>query len=159
MNISEKISEVHLALAKQIIANMLEAMGFEEYTVYEDQLESRQILAIAADNQAVLIGRKGESLAAFQILFNALLKHKDSTAPFITLDIAGYKKERIEKVMRIAEETAQKVRDYGREQEMHPMNAFERRVVHMVLAEMPELETESVGKDPHRKVIVRLKQD
>ena len=60
--------------------------------------------------------------------------------------------------MRIAEETAQKVRDYGREQEMRPMNAFERRVVHMVLAEMPELETESIGEDPNRKVIVRLKQ-
>ena len=153
-----KISEEHLASAKQIIADMLTAMGFEEFTVYEDQLESRQILSISADNQAVLIGRKGESLTAFQSLFNAVLKHKDPTAPFITIDIAGYKKERIEKVMRIAEETAQKVRDYGREQEMRPMNAFERRVVHMVLAEMPELETESVGEDPNRKVIVRLKQ-
>jgi spoIIIJ-associated protein len=153
-----KISDEHLVLAKQIIGEMLEAMGFEEYTVYEDQLESRQILSIAAENQAVLIGRKGESLMAFQTLFNSILKHKDPTAPFITLDIAGYKKERIEKVMRIAEETAQKVRDYGREQEMHPMNAFERRVVHMVLAEMPELETESIGEDPHRKVVIRLKQ-
>lgn len=152
------ISKDHLTQAKQIISTMLEVMGFVEYTVYEDQLESRQIIAIAADNQAVLIGRKGESLMAFQTLFNAILKHQDPTAPFITIDIAGYKKERIEKVMRMAEDTAQKVRNYGREQEMKPMNAFERRVVHMVLAEMPELETESVGEDPHRKVIIRLKQ-
>lgn len=152
------ISEKHLVLAKKIISEMLTAMGFEEFTIYEDQLESRQILAIAADNQAVLIGRKGESLAAFQTLFNAILKHQDPTSSFITIDIAGYKKERIEKIMRIAEEAAHKVRDYGREQEMHPMNAFERRIVHMVLSQMPELETESIGKDPHRKVVIRLKQ-
>ncbi|QQS26951.1 KH domain-containing protein [bacterium] len=153
-----KISEEHITQAKQIISAMLEAMGFVEYTIYEDQLESRQILSIAAENQAVLIGRKGESLTAFQTLFNVILKHQDPTAPFITIDIAGYKKERIEKVMRIAEDTAKKVRDYGREQEMKPMNAFERRIVHTVLAEIPELETESVGEDPNRKVIIRLKQ-
>lgn len=153
-----KISEQHITLAKKILSEMLEAMGFGEYTVYEDQLESREILAIAAENQAILIGRKGDSLAAFQILFNAILKHHDPSAPFITIDIAGYKKERIEKVMRIAEDTAQKVRNYGREQEMKPMNAFERRIVHMVLAQIPELETESVGKDPNRKVIIRPKQ-
>ena len=153
-----KISEEHITQAKQIISAMLEAMGFVEYTIYGDQLESRQILSIAAENQAVLIGRKGESLTAFQTLFNVILKHQDPTAPFITIDIAGYKKERIEKVMRIAEDTAKKVRDYGREQEMKPMNAFERRIVHTVLAEIPELETESVGEDPNRKVIIRLKQ-
>lgn len=153
-----KISEEHITQAKQIISAMLEAMGFVEYTIYEDQLESRQILSIAAENQAVLIGRKGESLTAFQTLFNVILKHQDPSAPFITIDIAGYKKERIEKVMRIAEDTAKKVRDYGREQEMRPMNAFERRIVHTVLAEIPELETESIGEDPNRKVIIRLKQ-
>ena len=153
-----KISEEHITQAKQIISAMLEAMGFVEYTIYEDQLESRQILSIAAENQAVLIGRKGESLTAFQTLFNVILKHQDPSAPFITIDIAGYKKERIERVMRIAEDTAKKVRDYGREQEMKPMNAFERRIVHTVLAEIPELETESVGEDPNRKVIIRLKQ-
>lgn len=153
-----KISEEHITQAKQIISAILEAMGFVEYTIYEDQLESRQILSIAAENQAVLIGRKGESLTAFQTLFNVILKHQDPSAPFITIDIAGYKKERIEKVMRIAEDTAKKVRDYGREQEMKPMNAFERRIVHTVLAEIPELETESIGEDPNRKVIIRLKQ-
>lgn len=153
-----EISAEHIALAKEILAEMLKAMDFEEFTIYEDQLESRQILAVAAENQAILIGRKGESLAAFQVLFNAILKHRDPSTPFITIDIAGYKKERIEKVMRIAEETAQKVQSYGREQEMRPMNAFERRIVHMVLAQIPELETESVGQDPNRKVIVRPKE-
>lgn len=153
-----KISNEHFTVAKQVVTEMLQAMGFNEFTVYEDQLESRQILSIAVENQAVLIGRRGENLMAFQTLFNALLKHKDPSVPFITIDIAGYKKERIEKVMRIAEETAKKARNYEREQEMRPMNAFERRVVHMVLAEMPDLETESVGEGAHRRVIIRPKK-
>lgn len=152
-----QLSEEHIRIAKEVIGGLLESMGFQEYTVYEDQLESRQIIAISAENQAVLIGRKGESLAAFQALTNALLRHRDNEIPFITIDIANYKKERIEKIMRLAEDAAQKVRDYGREFEMRPMNAYERRVVHMVLADKPELETESVGDDPNRKVVVRPK--
>lgn len=152
-----QLSEEHIRIAKEVIGGLLESMGFREYTVYEDQLESRQILAISAENQPILIGRKGESLAAFQALTNALLRHREPEIPFITIDIANYKKERIEKIMRLAEDAAQKVRDYGREFEMRPMNAYERRVVHMVLADKPELETESVGDDPNRKVVVRPK--
>lgn len=152
-----QLSEEHIRIAKEVIGSLLESMGFSEYTVYEDQLESRQILSISAENQAILIGRKGESLAAFQALTNALLRHRDHEIPFITIDIANYKKERIEKIMRLAEDAAQKVRDYGKEFEMRPMNAYERRVVHMVLADKTELETESVGDDPNRKVVVRPK--
>jgi spoIIIJ-associated protein len=149
------ISAEQLKLGKEILEGLIEAMGFTEYTIYEDQLESRQILAIAVEDHAVLIGRRGDNLHALQQLFNALLKHKDPSAPYITIDVANYKKDRIEKVMRIAEDAAQKVQDYGKEYSLNPMNAFERRIVHMVLADKSDLETESVGEDPHRKVVVR----
>lgn len=150
-----ELTDQQIGLAKETISNLLDAMGFVEHTVYLDQLESRQILAVSAEHQAILIGRKGENLSAFQTLCNALMRHRDPSMPFITIDIANYRKDRIEKIMRIAEDAAQKVRDYGREFEMRPMNAYERRVVHMVLADKPELETESIGEDPHRKVVVR----
>lgn len=152
------ITQEHLELGKTILKDLLSSMGFEDFTIYEDQLESRQILAIAVEDHAVLIGRRGDNLHALQQLFNALLKHRDATAPYITIDVANYKKDRIEKVMRIAEDAAQKVQDYGREYSLNPMNAFERRIVHMVLADKPELETESVGDDPNRKVVIRPRE-
>ncbi len=151
------IPQGQIDLGKAILKDILPLLGSEEFTIYEDQLESRQILAISADNHPVLIGRKGENLQALQLLLNSLIKQRDPSAEFITIDIANYKKDRIEHVMRLAEDAAQRVINYGKDYELRPMTAFERRIVHMVLADKPELATESVGEDPHRKVIVRLK--
>jgi len=151
------IEDQHLKVGKTCLTGMLGSMGFADFTVYEDQLESRRILSVAVEEHAVLIGRRGENLQALQHLLNVLIKQHLPEAPFITIDVANYKKDRIEKVMRIAEDAAQKVLDYGKDFELRPMTAFERRVVHMVLADKPELETESVGIDPNRKVIIKLK--
>lgn len=150
------IPQEQIDLGKQILKDILPLLGAEEFTVYEDQLESRQILAISADNHPVLIGRKGENLQAVQLIVNSLIKQRDPNAQFITIDIANYKKDRIEQIMRLAEDAAQRVINYGKDYELRPMTAFERRIVHMVLADKSELTTESIGVDPHRKVIVKL---
>lgn len=147
----------NIALGKSILNELLPRLGSSEFSIYEDQLESRQILAISADNHPVLIGRRGENLQALQMLLNSLIKHQDPLSEYITIDIANYKKDRIEQVMRLAEDAAQRVIEYGKDYELRPMTAFERRIAHMVLADKPELTTESVGEDPHRKVIIKLK--
>ncbi|MCC7543599.1 KH domain-containing protein [bacterium] len=151
------IEDDHIEAGKKVLHDILDAMGFDEYTVYEDQLESRRILSVAVDDHALLIGRKGENLQALQQLMNALLRSDIHDAPFITLDVSNYKKDRIEKIMRIAEDAAHKVQQYGKEFQLKPMSAFERRIVHMVLADKDDLETESVGQDPRRKVIIKPK--
>ena len=61
--------------------------------------------------------------------------------------------------MRIAEDAAQKVQVYGHDFELKPMTPYERRIVHMVLADKADLETDSIGEDPHRKVIIKKKSD
>lgn len=151
------IDDKYIDAGKDILDGILRSMGFDEFTVYEDQLESRRILAVAVDDHALLIGRKGENLHAVQQVLNAILRTRMLDAPFVTLDIANYKKDRIEKIMRIAEDAAQKVQQYGKEFQLKPMTAFERRIVHMVLADKDDLETESVGQEPYRKVVIKAK--
>ena len=151
------IEDQHIEAGKEILQGLLKSLGFDEVTVYEDQLESRRILAVAVDDHAVLIGRKGESLHAVQQILNALLRTRIPDAPFVTLDISNYKKDRIEKIMRIAEDAAHKVQQYGKEFQLKPMSAFERRIVHMVLADKEDLETESIGREPYRKVVIKAK--
>ncbi|HMS92739.1 MAG TPA: R3H domain-containing nucleic acid-binding protein, partial [Candidatus Saccharibacteria bacterium] len=73
---------------------------------------------------------------------------------FVALDVAGYKKERIQKVQRIAEEAAAEVLHNGHEKTLPPMNSYERRQVHMVMADIPELVTRSVGDDPNRSIVI-----
>ena len=144
-------------LAQDILDELLRSLGLSDYEITQDQLESQPMLAIAAPDHGRLIGRHGENLQALQTLFNALLRHRDPSLDYVTLDVANYKKDQMEKIMRLAEDSAKKVIDYGIPVELRPMNPYERRIVHMVLADKPELETESRGEDPDRRVIIKTK--
>ena len=151
------MSVSYLETGKIVLQELLESLGFVGATIYEDQLEDKPMLAVSVDDHSLLIGRHGENLQALQILFNSLLRHRDRTIPLLAVDVAGYKKDHLEKIMRIAEEAAKKVSDYGHDFELKPMTAYERRVVHMVLADKPELVTESVGEGYERKVVIKRK--
>lgn len=112
-------------------------------------------LNIDTEKQAVLIGRHGENLRSLQYLLNSIIKHRDPKNEFISLDVANYKKERQEKLIHIAQEAANKARDSKAEVRLKPMSAFERRQVHMVLADETDIVTDSVGDEPRRSVVVR----
>ena len=71
------------------------------------------------------------------------------------IDIAGYKKERVEKVQGLAQELSQKVLDTGHEEHLKPMNSFERRSVHTLLANEPDIVTDSEGEGESRHVVIR----
>lgn len=110
---------------------------------------------IECDGHAILIGKKGENLRALQYILNTIYKKQDPTIEFYSIDIAGYKKARIEKIHTIAHEAAKDVAISGREVILPKMNAYERRQVHMVLADDPEVVTESYGQEPNRTVVVK----
>lgn len=138
--------------SKTILEELLNIMGVEfslEYNTESNTIE------IDTDSHALLIGKRGDNLRALQYIFNLLRTKKLPESEFIALDVAGYKKERIEKVQRIAEEAAAEVIRSGDQKTLPPMNSYERRQVHMVLAESPELVTESVGYDPNRSIVIK----
>lgn len=151
------MSVSYLETGKLVLAELLDSLGFSDAVISQDQLDDSPMLAIAVDEHSLLIGRRGENLYALQTLFNSLLRKRDVTAPLVALDVAGYKKDHLEKIMRIAEDAAQKVQVYGHDFELKPMTPYERRIVHMVLADKSDLETDSVGEDPQRKVIIKKK--
>ena len=71
------------------------------------------------------------------------------------LDINDYHKKRIEEVKDLARMHAQRVRYFKKDIEMRPMNSYERRIVHTVLQEYPDIETESVGAGLERRVVIK----
>src|SRR5689334_20293852 len=102
------MTQSNLEIGKEVLTGLLESLGMKEFTVYFDQLEDQQILAVASEDHARLIGRHGDTLYAMQALVNSLIRHRDPSAQFVALDIANYKKDQIEKIMRMAEDAAQK---------------------------------------------------
>ena len=141
------------SLAQEIAEKLLESMGIA--AIVEVESQEPVYLHINSDDSALLIGKRGESLRALENLINNLYRQSELAEGYVGIDIAGYKKERLEKVQALAQETADKVISSGLAHHLNPMNSFERRAVHTLLAETPELITESEGEGPTRHIVIK----
>lgn len=144
-------------ILKQTIEELLKAMGFEgEVILEEDEGESLRA-NIKTDEAPFLIGQAGANLFCLQqILARIMNKKVKEDLPF-TLDVNNYRKHKIELLKELAQNTAEKVLVEGRSFFLQPMNAFERRIVHMTLANHQGLSTQSQGEEPNRRIIVTPK--
>jgi spoIIIJ-associated protein len=115
--------------------------------------------ALIPEQIELLIGEKGETLDAIQYLANTLLNiGLDSpTQKAFTVELDGYRVRRQAELLTLAEKVAQAVRETGQEMEMKDLSSAERRQVHNFLKEAEDLETESRGQEPHRRLVVRLR--
>lgn len=97
--------------------------------------------------------RRGEALDALQYLVAAAVGRKGGER--ILLDVGGYRAERRLVLEKMAREVAQRVRESGAESVLEVMTASERRIIHSVIQEYPDLQSQSRGEDPHRQVVVQ----
>ena len=114
------------------------------------------ILDINGGDLAVLIGRHGRKLDALQMVVSSLLS---STLGFhypIVVDIEGYKSRRKNKVQSLAHSAAARAKKQHGSVSLPPMNAYERRLVHLALVDDDSVVTHSEGEEPMRHVVVTL---
>lgn len=114
------------------------------------------ILDINGGDLAVLIGRHGRTLDALQMVVSSLLS---STLGFhypIVVDIEGYKSRRKNKVQSLARSAAARAKKQHGSVSLPPMNAYERRLVHLTLVDDDSVVTHSEGEEPMRHVVVTL---
>ena len=108
----------------------------------------------------ILLGQGGKALDAIQYLTNAILnltQEADRPGAF-TVELAGYRLQRYSELKLIAEQAADEARQTGREVELKSLSSAERRQVHTILKEQADLETNSRGQEPDRRLVVRLTQ-
>ena len=139
--------------AQEISQTILDSMGIAS-TISIDS-EDPIYLSVSTNDSALLIGKRGERLKALQAIVNTIYRHNDPEAGFVGIDVEGYKKERVEKVQALAQEMAQKALDTGEEQHLKPMNSFERRSIHTLLSEDPNIVTDSEGEGLSRHIVIR----
>ena len=121
-------------------------------------LEQRDLtlpINLKVENPKILIGEKGQTLIEIQHLLRSILKRKIKGDFFIDLDINGYKKKKAEYLKELARNLADEVALTGKEKELPSMPAYERRIIHLELADRPNVLTESVGKEPQRRVVIK----
>jgi spoIIIJ-associated protein len=131
------------AQPKDTLKQILTHLGFEA-EVEEHLLEDGVLLDVKTEDSGRLIGRQGQTLSDLQYVLNRLLFQQDKEAPKALVDVAGYRAQAREALVKKAMDAAEKVHRWGDVVELEPMTAFDRRIVHQALKDDPTIQTESV---------------
>jgi spoIIIJ-associated protein len=141
---------------KEILATILDTLGFQA-TIEEQPFEDGLVLDVKTEDSGRLIGRQGQTLGDLQYLVNRMLFKQDENAPKVTVDVGGYRAQEREKLVKRAQEAAEKVRRWGDVVELEPLNAFDRRIVHHTLKDDPDVVTQSVEVEGSTKKAILLR--
>lgn len=109
---------------------------------------------IRGDDLSILIGRRSETLNAFQYIVSLMVGKEMQQWVQVVVDVEGYRSRRERQLRRMARRMAEQVIKSGRRQVLEPMASSERRIIHLELRDHPAVTTESVGEDPYRKVTI-----
>ena len=110
------------------------------------------------ENLGLLIGRRGETLAALQLLVSLIVGHRTRHRMRIIIDAENYRERREENLRSLALRVAQQVRNYRRSIALEAMPPHERRIVHIALSDSKDISTESIGEGDARRVVISLKR-
>ena len=111
-------------------------------------------LDVTGDDLGILIGRRGQTLSSLQYVVRLIVAHQAQARVPIVIDVEGYKQRRYEALQALAQRMAEQVKTRGRPFTLEPMLAYERRIIHLALADDPDVTTESVGEGETRKVVI-----
>jgi spoIIIJ-associated protein len=115
-------------------------------------------LDIKGDDLGILIGRRGQTLACLEYITKLIVVGRLKTWLPLSVDVASYKERRRDSLQRLALYLAEQVKSRRHSITMEPMPADERRIVHLTLADNPDVTTQSIGEGEDRKVVILLRQ-
>lgn len=148
----------------EVLDNLLGMLLLEGSYEIEEGDEGFSVL-IETKDAGRLIGARGESLDGLQLLVNQIMSRKmgeDSPAgefKRVILDVSGWRKQKEDELTSRAKEYGQQVLQTGKEMELEPMSAWQRRVVHMVIAETDGLSSDSAGEGRDRHIVIKIKAE
>ena len=114
----------------------------------------RASVAVVGGQLKTLIGPEGATLEALQELTRLAVAQSTGVRSRLMLDIGGFRAKRRADLTDLAQGTAERVAQSGQPERLSPMNPFERKVVHDVIAAAPGVRSESEGEEPNRRVVV-----
>ena len=148
------------ALTAQIakfVQEVVDAMGVALTTSVEETAEGTRI-NLEGEDGGVLVRRGGEGLQALQHLVATAFRKQLGDDNRIMIDCNGFRKEKDAELRQMARFVAEKARSSGTAQEMGPLNPYERRIVHLAIAEDPTVTSESIGDAFLKTVIISTKR-
>lgn len=149
-------------IKKDDIKNLIEEFVYNLSTLMNIKIESDILnrednynVTLVSDNNSILIGKEGKTLNAIQIMMRQLVKRECDLNLKINLDVANYKIKKMKNIEYEVKKIAKEVLSTKIDVSLDPMNSYERRMVHNIINEYENLQTESVGEGVSRHIIIK----
>ena len=156
-----ELTEEELSKAEEHVKTFLEKLlpQLPEGTTYHIKRdEAGLIVELSNKNLGFLIGYRGETLYAFQNILSAIAGKGIDKKVRVILDIEGYKEKREKTLEELAEKVAKTVIRTRKPIKLEPMQAYERKIIHSKLQHNDKVQTESIGEEPNRRIVISLKK-
>ncbi len=138
---------------KQILKKSIELICLgEEVKIDTDSKELK--LSVRGNDLGIAIGRDGKNMQALEYIINLIGKRKKLLCRNVTIDIKDYRKKKIDKIKNTAVIMAKKAISEGRKIALKPMGAYERKMIHNLLAKFKDVTTRSSYEEPNRRIII-----
>lgn len=144
-------------VAKNYVASILKGMGVEdvEINVTEDE-ESISLDLDCGNGYGYIIGRRGETLDAIQYLTRLVINKGKDDYRRVSINAGNYRQKREDTLRELAKKQSERVKKYGRNVVLDPMNPYERRIIHTTVQDIEGVSSHSVGSEADRKVVITL---
>lgn len=149
-----------MSVARETVNDLLEKMGVDaEISANFGEPDEKSGIKplhvdIEGDDLSILIGKRSETLNALQYITRLIVGKELERSVLIILDVEGYRARREQQLQRLAQRMADQAIKTGRRQSLEPMPPNERRIIHIELRKNSQVETESRGEEPYRKVTI-----
>ena len=148
--------------AKDALERLIDLMGVAGSVIPQEPPDIQEELGITTsvyfdimgDDLGILIGRRGQTLTSLQYILRLIVGHQTKVWEPIFIDVEGYKQRRYQGLQNLARNMAEQVEAKRTPFTLEPMSAYERRIVHLALAEHPSVTTESIGQGETRRVVI-----
>ena len=150
------VEEDLVKIAREVLDKLLNLLGVTaEVEVLSDQIPTT--FNIKGDDLGILIGRHGQTIVSLEYIVKLIVAARLKGWQPLFIDIGGYRERRRSSLQQLALHLAEQVKLEHRDITLEPMSASERRIIHLTLADHPEVVTHSIGVGEDRKVVISPK--
>ncbi len=136
------------------LAPIFKALDVEDAVVHVTEDDTSIRFDISGERVGILIGRHGETLNALQFLLSLVINGKLENHRSVIFDVENYRERQADKLENLAKRMAEKCRRTHRRVVLSPMNAGERRIIHITIENQKGVSSYSEGNEPHRRVVI-----
>ena len=156
---AKAVPKKNLQTVSEFVMSMIENMGYSAKVSYKENIGAKLVFEITSESSSILIGKKGKTLDALQLLASIYLNRLagDEIPWRVVLDSEGYRARREESLNKLAKRSADAVAKTQTSRLLEPMNPFERRLIHTAISDREDVVTRSEGEGLYKRVRIIAK--